>query len=186
MNFVILQTISSPEKLMICLFKTATNITSLPVVLFILLFNILLSQGATAQTEAKPFIGIRMPESYDPRVNIVEEQRYLGLHMNGFRTPLLKNRLSILKRNVEIDSTGENINFTEKIGDLDYRLANYLPLEDYITTRRNYKMRDSWIQTTVSKLEETTQGKRGSGGFRIDIPVEIKSKAFQKIFGGIK
>ena len=128
-------------------------------------------------------MGMRMSKSYDPRVNIVEEQRSLGLHMNGSRTPVLKNRLSSLKRTVEMDSTGENINFTEQLGDMNFRLGNYLPLDEYIRSRHAYKMQDLWIQTTVSKLEETSQGKRGSGGFRIDIPVEIKSKAFQKIFG---
>ncbi len=165
-------------------YKTVTNISSLRVVLFILLTVIFLSLGASAQTEMPSRIGIRMPDNYDPRVNIVEEQRFLGLYMNGSRTPILKNRLSSLKRSVEIDSTGENINFTEKMGDLNFRLANFLPLDEYISSRQKYKMQDMWIQTTVSKLEETSQGTRGSGGFRIDIPVEIKSKAFQKIFGG--
>ncbi|HPG38638.1 MAG TPA: cell surface protein SprA [bacterium] len=134
-----------------------------------------------AQTLIYPAIGMRMTTVYDPRVNIVEEQRFMGLHKDGMRSPLLKNTLG-KKRTVEIDTTGQNINFTEKLGDFDIMLANYLSLEDYIQSRRDYKINDAWIQTTVSKLTETTTT-GGGGGFRIDIPVEIKSKAFQKIFG---
>lgn len=167
---------------MICFFKTALKRTLLPLLLFFVPGVILFSGNLYAQTLICPAIGMRLPAMYDPRVNIVEEQRFIGLHKDGMRSPLLKNTIS-KKRTVAIDSTGQNINFTEKLGDFDIMLANYLSLEDYIQSRRDYKMRDLWIQTTVSKLTETSTRGGGGGGFRIDIPVEIKSKTFQKIFG---
>ena len=54
-----------------------------------------------AQDEKKPYIGIRISRHLDPRVPIVDKQDFLGLHMDGLRSPLLQRRISGLRRDVE-------------------------------------------------------------------------------------
>ena len=138
-----------------------------------------------SSTRINPGIGMK-PTTHgaDPRVDISDSQEFLGLTLDGPRTPLVQPRVSSIQRSVEIDSTGENINFTEKMGKVDVRVPRYVSLYDYVETRRRNYMQEKFVQNTVSRLGESYSRSGGGGAIRIDIPVEIKSKAFQKIFGG--
>ncbi len=144
------------------------------------------AQEDQIESSNKSYIGMKIPTTTgDPRVPIKKEQYYLGLYMGGMRSPYLRNSLSMLRRTVEIDSTGNYINFVEKIGEFDYRLPRYMNLFDYVEARRKSYPHETLVQNTLSRLGESGTGGRG-GAIRIDIPVEIKSKAFQAIFGGSK
>ncbi|MFQ5750666.1 MAG: cell surface protein SprA [bacterium] len=44
-------------------------------------------------------------------------------------------------------------------------------------------MKSYWQEHTVNQLTQKQVDKKGGGGINLDIPVKIKSKAFQKIFG---
>ncbi|MDZ7371420.1 MAG: cell surface protein SprA, partial [candidate division KSB1 bacterium] len=137
------------------------------------------------ETTVNPGIGMRPPSgARDPRVPLLEGQEFLGLYSGGARSTMLQNRLSNLKRTAEIDSSGRTIQFREKLGDVDLRVPRIMTLEEYIQARRQYYLRQKFVETTVSKLSETYTQQGGGGAIRIDIPVEIKSKAFQRIFGG--
>ncbi|MDZ7345670.1 MAG: hypothetical protein ONA69_02645 [candidate division KSB1 bacterium] len=137
------------------------------------------------ETSVNPGIGLRPPSgARDPRVPLFEGQEFLGLYSGGARSALLQNRLSNLKRTAEIDSSGRTIQFREKLGDVDLRVPRIMTLEEYIQARRQYYLRQKFVETTVGKLSETYSQQGGGGAIRIDIPVEIKSKAFQRIFGG--
>ena len=160
------------------------NITLLPAVISVLFNSLFLSTVCLAQ-EAKPYIGIHIPAAQDPRVPIEEGDRFLGLHMDGSRSPVLQSKVRGIKREGKIDSTGQNINFTETLNSVDFRVPTYLTLADYKDLRRRQDIDKMWMQKIVGLLgEKGGYGRRGGGGgLRIDIPVEIKSKAFQKIFG---
>jgi len=169
--------------------KQWSNLTLLPaVVLSILLLFLLRGEAwadkrADAAAEVQPYIGMQLPHAADPRVPILEEEPFLGLHMNGARTPVLKRTLSGLRREVKIDSTGKNINFVEKLDQVDFRLPTFLSLSDYVQMRRMHNQSSLWVRSALAKLGESSAG--GSGGaLRIDIPVEIKNRTFQAIFGG--
>ncbi len=138
------------------------------------------AQGVSASS----FIGLRVPGPQDPRVPLSDEDPFLGLHKDGLRSQYVKVRISNFKRDISLDSTGQNIEFVEKIGDQPFRLPTYMTLDNYIRQRREQNLKDQWKRTVFSNLGERSRyGSRGRGGLRIDIPVEIKSKAFQQIFG---
>ncbi|RQW04090.1 cell surface protein SprA, partial [candidate division KSB1 bacterium] len=142
-------------------------------------------EGGGSGASLPDYIGMRLDSyGYDPRVDLNEKATFLGFHKDGVRSPMVESRVPGLKRTVEIDSTGKNINFTEKIGDLDYRLPRFISLSEYVQARRHSYMREKFVQTATSKLGDQYSRSEGGGAIRIDIPVEIKSKAFQKIFGG--
>ncbi len=137
-----------------------------------------------ANRQVQPYVSVHLPSAGDPRVAIFDEEPFLGLHMNGLRSPILKRSLPSVRREVKIDSTGKNINFIEKMDKFDFRLPTYLTLTDYIAIRSRRNQQDMWVRHALSKLGENTSGSSRGGAIRIDIPVEIKNRAFQAIFGG--
>ncbi len=155
-------------------------------VFFVFLLGPLYAQDGGQSGAPKPFyIGIQTG-SYggDPRVSLEDKAEFLGFHKDGVRSSIVESRIPGLKRTVEMDSTGKNINFTETIGEVHYRVPRYISLNDYVESRRRMYMREKFVQTTVARLGDSFSSTAGGGAIRIDIPVEIKSKAFQKIFGG--
>ncbi len=165
--------------------KTWSNGAILPAVVLSIMVMTLVPTCATAQEDARAFVGFSTPLPYNPLVPISDEETFLGIHMNGMRSPLLKRKLSSFKREVKIDSTGKNINFYETLNGMDFRVPAYLTLNDYRRARRQVNLQTMWQRSAVSRIGERSQyERRGGGGLRIDIPVEIKNKAFQKIFGG--
>jgi len=160
-------------------------LTLLPAVLFVMVCGNVLPKIVSGQSVSKPYIGIPIPSPNDPRVAIDDNTPNLGLTMHGARSPQLKSRVSILKRVVKLDSTGRNINATERFDQFNARIPTYLTRDDFIMTKRQKRMRDLWLRSTSSRLGERSRySTRRGRGLRIDIPVEIKSKTFQKIFGG--
>lgn len=139
-----------------------------------------------SSANAKKYIGLKVRTHVsDPRVSLSSKRPFDGLHKDGLRSPYLKNNLASIRRTVEIDSTGENINFQETLDQIPVRIPRYMTLEQYVRERREQYFHEQLVQTTLSRLSDT--GRRGGGGaIRIDIPVEIKSKAFQRIFGSGK
>lgn len=170
---------------MISFRKITLNFTLLPAVMFLMLISLGMPNPSFAQ-ERQGYIGMRLPEPPDPRVPLEEETPSLGLHMSGARSPLLRQpRLSFLKKEAELDSTGRYINFSEKYDKYDFRLPAYMTRDDFITTKRTNRMRSLWLRSASSRLGERSRyATRRGGGLRIDIPVEIQSRTFQKIFGG--
>ena len=165
-------------------FYNRWSLTLLSLVMLASVWVCFFASAVTAQDDKKPYIGMRMPSPTDPRVPIVDKEEFLGMHMGGLRSPILQRRISSLRRDVQIDSTGENINFREKIDAFDFRLPSFLTLKDYIEARRRLEVQSKWTNSVVTNLGDRSGLARGGGGLRIDIPVEIKNKAFQKIFGG--
>jgi len=134
--------------------------------------------------EPKWYIGLQtnsLPTPI-PLTPIYDDDNYLGLTITGLRSPGLKNKLQI-KREVEIDSTGQYISFTEKFNDMTYGMPRYMTLDQYIEQRRTDYMRQAYSDYALNRLGQG-YGSGSGGAIRIDIPVDIKSKAFQKVFGG--
>jgi len=132
----------------------------------------------------RDYIGLTFQSSGDPRAPIVESALFLGLHLQGSRSPYFPQRISGFKRAVELDSTGRFIQLTETIDGIPFRLPAVLTREDYLQERADLELTRLWRNTAAKNVSESGYSQRGgSQGIRIDIPVEIKSKTFQKIFG---
>jgi cell surface protein SprA len=163
------------------------TITFLPVISILVYCCLLIPFSLYGEEASKSYIGMQLPSPFDPRAQIVQEDRFLGIHKDGMRSPFLKQQITGLNRKAEIDSTGENISFTEKLNDLDFRLPNTQSMNGYAQQRRQRDLNSMWTRKTVTRLEDRSEySSRRGGGLRIDIPVEIKSKTFQKIFGSGK
>ncbi len=153
------------------------------VVLSMVILFCLMGQVRADERMPGPYIGVRLPQMVTPIVPLFEERPFLGLHLEGAVSPLLKRAVPDIRREVKVDSSGRNINFSEKIGKIPVEIPAYLTLEEYARQRQRHNLRSMWQRNTLAKLGERSAYATGSGALRIDIPVEIKSKTFQKIFG---
>lgn len=105
--------------------------------------------------------------------------------MHGSRR--LESRVDPLgvSRKFDLDAGNLRMAVRETLYNLPFRLPYIVSLENYKTDRLAYDRRWQWWKASSEAvyLRDADQ-QRGPGGLNIDIPVPIKSKAFQSIFGG--
>ncbi|MCR4439011.1 MAG: cell surface protein SprA [bacterium] len=131
-------------------------------------------------------IGLHFYSQIDPRVALLRESnKPVGLSLDTVPSGLLKVNLPSLKRQVRIDSTGTNIAISEELSGYPFALPAYLTLSEYVQVRARNERDRLWQERVVQgPAIQGPGGRTGAGAIVIDIPVEIKSQAFQRIFGG--
>ena len=137
--------------------------------------------------EGASSIGLRLPEvrDLDPRVFPFEKTPRRGLSLLGEVSPFLDWQPFSLKRSTAIDSTGKFIVVTAEMNGLPIRQRYMVPLKTYLRERADYEQNLAWHQAAAENIyREDDERRRGPGGVNIEIPVPIKSKAFEQIFGG--
>lgn len=163
--------------------KTGVKISLMSAVFFSFIITALAQTHSESTT--KDYIGIRVDFTGDPRVPIDKEQKFLGLSLQGLRSYYFFPNLQSLKYSVEMDSSGSFINFRETLFGQDHRLPTYLTVRDYMRIRSQNGINNQWQKYVVTHMGQEFKSREGRGGaLRLDIPVEIKSRAFQRIFGG--
>ncbi|OQY39183.1 cell surface protein SprA, partial [Candidatus Atribacteria bacterium 4572_76] len=87
------------------------------------------------------------------------------------------------KDGAEIDSSMQYVVIYEKLFEEDYKQTVIMKLADYKEQRLKYENKNLWYQqvATVSDKESSTSS---NGEIQINIPVKIKSRTFNRIFGG--
>jgi hypothetical protein len=144
------------------------------------------------ESASRPAIGMRLPQTLpgwvqelDPRVFPFEQTPNRGLSLRGEVSPATDWRPFSLKRRVEIDSTGKFFVASEEINGLPLRPAYVVPVKDIVSQRLAYEQALAWHKAAAGNIYRAGEDeRRGPGGVSIDIPVAIKSRAFEQIFGG--
>jgi hypothetical protein len=105
--------------------------------------------------------------------------------LRGEVSPYLDWRPASLQRRAQIDSTGKFIVVSEEINGLPVRPSYVVPIDDLLQYRLEYEQSLAWHRTATESFYRSLEDeRRGPGGVNIEIPVAIKSKAFDQIFGG--
>ncbi|MCI0698724.1 cell surface protein SprA [candidate division KSB1 bacterium] len=121
----------------------------------------------------------------DPRVFPFEQTPNRGLSLRGEVFPSMDWRPFSLKRRVEIDSTGNFFAVSEELNGLPLRPAYVVPVKNIVSQRLAYEQALAWHKAAAENIYRADgDERRGTGGVSIDIPVPIKSRAFEQIFGG--
>ncbi|MBN1348190.1 cell surface protein SprA [candidate division KSB1 bacterium] len=145
-----------------------------------------LPNAAYAETEIK--VGFRYKRFQTPLVPMFEADEEEPAFLNGFAYPYLGRRALYprsYKRKVALDSTGSNMQFQETIRDSDLGYSISLPLPQYVKTIREARIQKKWRDYSTAYLfKDPTRQQMGNRGLEIDIPVRIKNKMFDQIFGG--
>lgn len=139
--------------------------------------------GENLQADA----GLRMPgiSTLDPRTSPFESQIIAGLSVRGSRR--FESRVDPLAvtRTFDLDAKTFRVTVRETLYKLPFRMPYIASLENYKTERLAFERRLQWWKASSDAVYLRDADRRaGPGGLNIDIPVPIKSKAFQSIFGG--
>ncbi|MCA9742480.1 MAG: cell surface protein SprA [Deferribacteres bacterium] len=127
--------------------------------------------------------GLRIQLGIDRRAELFPEDRWQGMSLSGFSGTLL-SRPSGWMRKVALDSTSTYVIANESVNGSLVRQSRTIPLSEYMALSVEHNRHKMWREATLQSLFAAKTRRSGSGGLNIEIPVEIKSRAFQKIFGG--
>jgi len=137
--------------------------------------------------DTRSSIGLRLPDvrALDPRVFPFDKTPVLGLLLRGEGSSFLDWQPSSLKRSTSLDSTGKFIIVSEEMNGLPLRQRYMIPLSLYLNERVAYDQHLAWRKAAAENIYRLgEEQRRGPGGVNIEIPVPIKSRAFEQIFGG--
>ena len=147
----------------------------------------LVAQELSDVLDTPSAIGLRLPEvrSLDPRVFPFEKTPLRGLSLRGEVSSFLDWQPLSLRRNTALDSTGKYIIVTEEMNGQPVRQRYMIPLSLYLNERLAYEQYLTWHKAAAENVYRVGEDqRRGLGGVNIEIPVPIKSRAFEQIFGG--
>lgn len=105
------------------------------------------------------------------------------ISLQGYIQGTLPKFYNNIKREVEFESLDSFVVVRQTVLQDDIRPPIILSFEEYRTLLQEQSQENAWHKYVVRELSAQTEGVRGPGGINLDIPVRIKSKAFQKIFG---
>ncbi len=126
-------------------------------------------------------LGLKPPSS-PPGVVPLFQQEHPGLSQYFVDSTLFKSQFSKFRRVESVDSTQHKYEIRELLFDKDYKLPVSMDLSYYVKQRLKFDSGEMWRKTTVKDLSKEQTA--GAGGIELNIPVKIRSKAFQRIFGG--
>lgn len=141
-----------------------------------------LAQGAILGVQEGP--GLRIRFGNDRLADPFPERRWRGMSISGFSGEILRISTPRWERKVTLDSTSSYVVVSESFIGESLRLTQYIPVETFLQLSSRRAIREMWREATIQNLYAEKRARRGEGGLNIEIPVEIKSRAFQKIFGG--
>lgn len=99
-------------------------------------------------------------------------------------TPFFDLKIPGFKKTFKISDDRDSVLIEQTLLNHDFRPPVQLSFEDYLRARYRLGYKKAWRnyvnQTLFSEMKKNNKGK----GIGFDIPIPIKSQAFQKIFGG--
>lgn len=132
-------------------------------------------------------LGLRLADlsQFDPRSSPFDNQIITGLSLKGSRRLPGRTDPIPVSRRAELDAKSATVSVRETLHTLLFRLPYVASIEAYKNERLAYEQRWLWSQAAGQAVYmQDVEGRAGPGGLNVDIPVPIKSKAFQTIFGG--
>ncbi len=157
----------------------------LTALLAIFIFASPLHAGSSVADSPRPFLAFPILKPVDPLAPVATKQPQQALSLTGFAPLRSQGPLPWAKTRFTLDSTSTYVTLTEEKLDVPVRLPRVLSLKQYTSERLQEELQRSWRVRVVRGMHPEKQTRRrGPGGLNIDIPVEIKSKAFQTLFGG--
>ena len=130
------------------------------------------------------YIGLQLPSAQKYGIPLFNKKPEVWMSLAGVSRPLWESYPGNFKRNVTIDSTGSSITIEENIFNTPLHLPAKYPLRDYLNYSRQENDKLLWQSYKIKQIGGQKLDERGSGGLEIAIPVRIRSRAFQTIFGG--
>jgi len=155
----------------------------------LLLISIFFSSALTITGNAQAssnsyYLGLRLPDTPQYGVPLFTRQPENTLSMMGAKRPVLRYYPRSFQRKVKIDSTGKTVLIEETILNLPLHVPARYSLKEYTDYYRKINLGLLWNSYKIRDLTGERYDKQRGGGLEIAIPVRIRSRTFQTIFGG--
>ena len=128
-----------------------------------------------------PAQGLHSPDE-PPGVVPIYPAKYAGLWRFFVDSTLFHSRFLKFSRTVTFDSTGQFVDIQETLFGKNYRLPIRMTTQYYLATLQQRKNRELFRQRVLNA--QVKQMEISRGGIELNIPVRIRNKTFQRIFGG--
>jgi len=132
---------------------------------------------------ARAEVGLRIPFPKTPLVPLVVSKK---APPTSISLPLSAWPLQYPKpfaHTVTIDSTGEYVTVSQRVRNWNTLIPQILSLQDYLSERSRLEAQNQWRDYATRHITPTKDQAQRGRGITIETP-EIKSKAFQRVFGG--
>jgi hypothetical protein len=121
----------------------------------------------------------------DPLRAPILDDGYYGIPVDSLHIPPMPRMIRSLRLQSAVDSVGRVITLTYNLGRSEIFYPLRMPLWDFVELQGQSKLRSLWRQTMLKKPREYLDDRRRRDqGVRIDLPMEIRSRTFQTLFGG--
>ncbi len=144
----------------------------------------IITTESTHASDDNQYMGLRLNSVQQYGIPLFTKEPGNWLSIDGPNRPILDVYPKNFKRTVQIDSTGKNVTIEETI----FNIPRYVPakysLKEYTDYYRKENLTLLWQTYKIRQITGERLSERGGSGIEIAIPVRIRSRAFQTIFGG--
>lgn len=153
----------------------------LPIIIYCGVFFCVAS-GLAQERASSPKLGVGQHSPYFSSKYQIKNRAQPTFNIHGYvpgAVPLESN-IGIA---VEIDSIGGFVTIRDVLNEHELYMPMALSFEQFREIVVEQEMRLAWQEYVRRDITAGQDGSRGRGGINLEIPVKIKSKAFQQIFG---
>lgn len=138
------------------------------------------AQNGVAQSSAAVNYGLKL-KHYNS--SILPRKSLPRFTLHGYYPIPGASFYSDVSLDFQFESLDSLIVVRRTVAEKDVRPPIVLSFLEYQSVLQEQEQEDSWREYVVRNITEDEQGRKGRGGINLDIPVKIRSKTFQKIFG---
>lgn len=129
-------------------------------------------------------LGLKVSSSYNNNLGLFARKRQPVFAVDGYVPGDMSYYFDHIKWEIELESTEEPVTIRQTLfDDVVLRSPISLPFHEFVLLVQNQVSVNYWQEYTLENFIENELGQRDGGGINLEIPVKIKNKTFQKIFG---
>ncbi|MFQ5823302.1 MAG: cell surface protein SprA [bacterium] len=142
-------------------------------------------RGISSESSIPPTpFGFKVTSNGTPYNFSLNNKKSAVFCLYGYIPGTISSLFNNIKHKVDIESPDSFVIVRELVLESDVCQPTVLTFNQYRKILLLQEMKNSWQEHVVRQFDLNNKSKKGSGGINLDIPVKIRSEAFQKIFGG--
>ncbi len=135
------------------------------------------------QASGESGLGFKLSSPYHSLAPGFQRNRQAVFATTGYVPGSVTDYFKDIKHQVELESLDSPVMVRQILFDEDLQPPAVFPFDDYVVYLRDQSVEQAWRDYAARTMTADATGSRSTGGINLEIPVKIKSKAFQKIFG---
>lgn len=150
--------------------------------LFVLTCLFVSTPELSAQDTTATSLGLQITSDSHSSFGLFKRRRAAVYSIDGYYPGSISTYFDVIVQEVQIESLDDFVMIRQLVLDEDLVAPVALTLDRYISILYERHMKNYWQDYSVEHFA-AIETQHGPGGINLEIPVRIKSRAFQKIFG---